>query len=271
MLVFSIIANVSRGVPRIDRRRTISGLSVSGCILRDVCKHTAHIHQSGIDRLNCVSHAVANVARSVEIACVGGFRHLNPQELGRDWCFREFESHRAAGGVFYLAVRKYLPLTIRPVIEIKSILSYPIFDLVRDRVRTGPGNTDRIHRFRRQQIDDDPLRMQGVALARKTAGQVRIALPVAEIRARHRSVPAGGKSAMRQCICKDVACRFLKLSAADKVSALVSSVAPSPVFVPVPCAHAQFGIVSIGDWSPACRERILYDMRRMHFVDTLAR
>jgi len=113
--------------------------------------------------------------------------------------------------------------------------------------------------------------MQRVALASETAGQVGIPLPIAEIRAWHRIVTTSRETAVGQRIGKNIARPFLEFGAPGKVPTLVSGVTPSAVFCPMPRAHPQFGIVAVGNRSPACRERFLNNVWRMNLVDPRAR
>lgn len=48
---------------------------------------------------------------------------------------------------------------------------------------------------------------------------------------------------------------------------MVSGVAPSAFGIPVPSGHAKFGIVAIGDGTPAGGERFLNDVGSVNAVD----
>src|SRR5690348_6375634 len=109
--------------------------------------------------------------------------------------------------------------------------------------------------------------MLGIALAGEFAGQVRITLPVADIRGINRPVPAGRKATVREPISKNVSHWVFRFGTASEVSALVDGVAPGTVRVPVPGSHSQFRVISVGDRPPSRRERLLKDVRRIDFVD----
>ena len=49
------------------------------------------------------------------------------------------------------------------------------------------------------------------------------------------------------------------------------SVAPCAVFRPVPCRHAEFGIVAVSDRSPARREGFLNNVWRVDLINVVAR
>ncbi len=153
------------------------------------------------------------------------------------------------------------------MVEVERILPVPILDLIRHRIRTGPRNANRVYRFRGTQIDHHPLWMQRVTFAGEAAGQIGIALPICEIRAGYRSVSAGREAAVWKCVGQDVAGRLFEVGAAGKISAAVGGVAPGSILGPVPCGHAEFGVVAIGNRSPAGRKRFLNDVRGVNFVD----
>src|SRR5258708_13548514 len=102
--------------------------------------------------------------------------------------------------------------------------------------------------------------MEGVGFAGELAREIGIALPIAEIRSLQRPVSAGGEAAMGQSIRKYVTQRLLEISAAGEVSAFVRRVAPRSILGPVPCGHAEFGVIAISDRPPTRAERLLNNM-----------
>ncbi len=110
--------------------------------------------------------------------------------------------------------------------------------------------------------------MECVALSRKLAAEIRIALPIDEIGTLHRAVATGRKPSMRQSIGQYVPHGVFQFAATRKVAALVNGIAPASVLRPMPCGHAKFSVVAIGDRSPSCRERLLHNVRRVDLVDS---
>src|SRR5256885_16556298 len=72
---------------------------------------------------------------------------------------------------------------------------------------------------------------------------------------------------MRERVRKNVANARFEIGAAGEVTALVGGVAPGAFGIPVPGGHAKFGIVAIGDGSPAGRGRFLNDVGRVNAVN----
>src|SRR5580700_8479960 len=110
--------------------------------------------------------------------------------------------------------------------------------------------------------------MKRVAFARKFRSKVRIALPVDERGPLHRSVTAGRKPTMWQRVREDVAGRLLQFGAAGKIPALVNWIAPGSILGPVPCRHAELGVVAIADRAPSRGERFLNNVRAVNLVDS---
>jgi len=104
------------------------------------------------------------------------------------------------------------------------------------------------------------LRVERIGFAGEFGGEVRIAFPVEEIRALYGTVAAGGESAMRERVRQNVADGRFEIDAAGEVAALAGGVTPCAFGIPVPGGHAKFGIVAIGDGSPAGGKRFLNDV-----------
>src|ERR1700676_4431529 len=112
--------------------------------------------------------------------------------------------------------------------------------------------------------------MQRIAFASELAGQIWIAFPVREIRSLHGPVTVGGEAAVRQRVSQAVADGCFQFGARREVPAAVPWIAPCSVLCPMPCRHTQFGVISVGDRPPTCREGLLNDMWRIYFVDVRA-
>src|ERR1700733_9055078 len=105
--------------------------------------------------------------------------------------------------------------------------------------------------------------MKGVAFAREFGSQIRIAFPVGEIRTCDRPIATRRKSAVWQCVGKDVANRILQFGAAGEIASFAGGIAPSAVLSPVPSRHSKLGVIAIADRSPSGRKRFLDDVRRV--------
>lgn len=75
---------------------------------------------------------------------------------------------------------------------------------------------------------------------------------------------------MRKRIGKNVANGLLEVGTAGEVAAFVRGITPGAGGIPVPGSHTQFGIVAIGNWTPAGGKRFLNDVRRVDAVDVAA-
>ena len=64
---------------------------------------------------------------------------------------------------------------------------------------------------------------------------------------------------------------LLQVGATGEVSTAVRSIAPDAIFRPVPGGHAELSVVAVCDRTPARREGLLDDVRRIDFVDIGAR
>src|SRR4029077_8036442 len=117
------------------------------------------------------------------------------------------------------------------------------------------------------QINHYPLRMQRIALAGKLASEVRIALPISEVRPFHWAIAAGSEAAMRQRIRQNRPDRLLQFGAAGEIPALMCGIAPYTVSIPVPCRHTKLGVVTVSQRSPSGRKRFLNDVRTKNLID----
>ncbi len=196
--------HVAGRVPGINRRGAISGRFVADTLL-DLGKGAAGIDGADANFLDRVSHAVADVVRSMQIAGVRRFRHQDAHVLRGDGRVGELQIDGSALRIFHCARGESLPLALRALIEVERAFSHPIFHLIGRGVRARPGDANRIHRLFGLQIHDHPLRVQRVAFTRELAGEIGIALPIAEIRALQRAVAAGREAAVRQRIGQNVA------------------------------------------------------------------
>ena len=61
---------------------------------------------------------------------------------------------------------------------VDRVVAGPILHGVRGRIRVGPIQTNRVDGFFGAEIHDDPLRVQGIALAGERLVEIRIALPI---------------------------------------------------------------------------------------------
>ncbi len=113
--------------------------------------------------------------------------------------------------------------------------------------------------------------MQGVLLSSKSAGQVGVALPVSKVRTLHRAIAPGREAAMWQRVGEDVADGLPQVGAAGEITTPMCRITPGSILCPIPCRHAEFGVVAIGDWTPACRERLLQNVWRIDLIDIPAR
>ena len=162
-----------------------------------------------------VPDAIANVVRAMEVAGVRGLRHPDTHDIcAAIGVRREFQCDlpplpsftTPPGNVFHC------PSGARP----ERHRPDPIIDLVHLGVGICPADPDRVDRLLGAQVHHDPLRVQRVALTGELAGQVRIALPVAVVRALDRAVAAGREAAVGQGVAQDVAQRLLEFAAAVK-------------------------------------------------------
>jgi hypothetical protein len=175
----------------------------------------------------------------VFVASIRGFSHQDAQISGGDRSIRELQRDRAAFCFFEMARWEYVPLTLRACIEVQCSRAGPIFHLGRSGVGAGPCNADSIHWLFPVQVDDDPLRMQGVTFASKSPGQVTIA--------------ACRESTMRKGIGEDVADRISQVGAAGEISAATCRITPSSVLCPVPGRPTKLTVVPICDRTPAAQ------------------
>jgi hypothetical protein len=131
----------------------------------------------------------------------------------------------------------------------------------------------------RGKIDHHPLRMRGIRLAGKLAGQVWVALPICiRVPIGHaRILILAGIAARRSPVGQPVSVGLAQkvfgvrawFRAAQKISALVLGVAPSAVGIPVPSVIGELGILPVRDRSPARREAGLDYRLRVHRVEVL--
>ena len=248
MLVVSGVIDVGCRMPWIDGRSTKGGGIVGAEFGRDgIDEGTGTVQRSDGDFLDSVSNAIANIVRSMLITGIRRFCHQHTQELCCDRLRSQMQSNCAALTVLECSGRKRFPFPLRTVIEIECVLTNPIFNLKSRRVRVSPRDAHGIHWLGVAQINDYPLRMQGIAFARKFAREVGIALPISESGARYGTIAASRKPAMRKRICQDVTKRLLQFRTARKIAALVDRVAPRSVLRPMPGCHAQFRVIAIGD------------------------
>ena len=115
-----------------------------------------------------------------------------------------------------------------------------------------------------REVDDHPLRMRGVRFAGEFAGQIRIALPVSGwIAVGHaRILVLAGVAARGSAVGDPVSIRLAQkvlragtgFGAAHKITALMRSVAPCAVGVPMPRVVGELGILPVGNGAPASRE-----------------
>src|SRR5205814_780828 len=148
---------------------------------------------------------------------------------------RKLQSNCTAVSDFDRAGRKRPPLSLWTLIEIEGVSgAFPILNLIRSGIRIFPLNADRVYRLLSLEIYNHPLGMQRIAFAGEFAGQVWIAFPIGEVRARNGPITAGGEAAVRQSVRQDVFDRFLKFAAAGEVSAPMRGIAPCPILRPVP-------------------------------------
>ena len=125
-----------------------------------------------------------------------------------------------------------------PPSKSRALRAVPIFHLVFRSIGASPGDLYGVYVGGRLEVHNDPLRMQGVAFSGEFAGEIRIAFPVAQIRALHRAVAVGGEAAMWQGVGEDVASGRFQFGAAGEITAEVSGIAPGAVLGPVPGSHA---------------------------------
>src|SRR5207302_9545195 len=101
------------------------------------------------------------------------------------------------------------------------------------------------------QVHDHPLRMQCVTLAREFACQIRVALPVGQVRTLYRTIAAGRESAVGQGIGENVPNGFLEVGRAGEISAAMRGITPGTILGPMPGGHPELGVVAVGDRSAA--------------------
>ena len=196
MLVPSTIVHVFVGMPRIDGGHTI-GDSILARTLRNLDEGSIRIHRTRFDPLDRVTNTIPNVVRAVLVAGIGRFGHQNSNVPRGNCAVRQFQRNGATLTVLHSARWKHLPFALRSAVKVQCIRTTPILDLVSRSKRAGPGDAHGVHRLFSWHVHDDPLRMQSIALAGELAGQVGIALPIAEIRTLDWTITAGGKSPMR--------------------------------------------------------------------------
>src|SRR5215470_5316346 len=176
------------------------------------------------------------------------------------------------------AIRECGPDTCRRMIHRRRgftarLLGSPVLDLMLCRKRMKPINADVRHRLLRAEVNDDPLWMCRIRLPGEFARQVRIALPASlRIAIGEPGIAMFGAAiarvaTMRERVSVRVADWLFQFGAAREVATLVGWVAPRTLRVPVPGADGQFCILSVSDWSPACRETLLHHFRRVDLFD----
>ena len=201
----------------------------------------------------------------MRVASIGGFCHQNADESGGNRLIAKFKMHIPTRAVVDRARWESLPHAIGTHVPVQRVvIADPILHHVSDGIGVDPLDVDSIDGPGHAHIDHDPLRVQYVAFARKMAGQVRIALPIALNTGHQRSIAAGHEIAMRQRIGIAVVDRFAQVSATCVISALAGRIAPCTVFVPVPCGQAQLAIVAHGDGTPT---QVLDPLNRFGFAE----
>ncbi len=115
--------------------------------------------------------------------------------------------------------------------------------------------------------------MQRIILAGEFAGEIRVGLPVCvRVTVRHAGVLAARMSiaasvaAMRQGITGRMPDELARFRATSEIPAVVSSVAPGSVGVPMPRRALQFSILTIGDRPPSGGEGFLEDRGSINLV-----
>jgi hypothetical protein len=131
----------------------------------------------------------------------------------------------------------------------------------------GPSDANRRNGIERAKINDHPLRMERVILARICVREIRVALPVCiEIAVGEAGIADKIGSvivrdpAMRERIAVGVPNELCRCRAADEIS-LPGRITPSPFGIPVPSFDMQFGVLPVGNRLPARGENLLDHFR----------
>src|SRR6202041_1515078 len=167
-------------VPWVNRRCAVGSGFVAQIFLK-LGKGTIGINTAHPNLLNGVSDAIADVVRPVLIAGIRRFRHQYAHVLRDHGRVGQLDIQRSAFSVSYYPGGESLPLALRTQIEIEGALAHPILHLIGRSIRARPRDADRIYRRFGHQIYDYPLRVQSIAFAGELAGEIGIALPIAEI------------------------------------------------------------------------------------------
>src|SRR5579863_4418176 len=127
-----------------------------------------------------ISTIVAGRARAVtgsaiRRARVRRFRHPYPHKSHSDRGAAETNRLRLTSSFCNSSLRKRLPNSARW--SLHGIVAGPVLHDVVPGVRLGPRDADAVNLLSLRQVHDHPLRMQGIALAGETLGEIRIALP----------------------------------------------------------------------------------------------
>ena len=158
-----------------------------------------------------------------------------------------------------LSFGESLPVPARILVREGRVFAIPILHLIAHGIRHSPGDTHRVHRRLRSEIDDQPLWMAAVVLTSEAAVQIGIALPEGvEIAVGQSRVTVvfglvDGVSAARQTVAKRRQNRRAGLVVGSPVASRVLAVAPAATWIPVPGLDAQFGTQTIAEWTQAYR------------------
>ena len=260
-----LVAHPVRGfVPRVGRRGVRLRLRLACSMFDEVVKRTAR-QRSHAEFGDRVAHAVARVATAVRVARVGRRRHQHTDEAHGTRRRVHRQRHRATLPVTHVARWERHPFAVRGVVD--SVAAGPVLHLVRARVRIAPRQLHRVDAVLSAEVDDRPLRVLRVRVARKRGVEVRVALPVrrgiAVVEAAVVVVVAliARVAAMREAIPVRIADRHRTAGARAGPVALVAARAPRAHRVPVPVLDAQFGIQAIRDRADARRRHLLHVLR----------
>src|SRR5215472_5220318 len=181
----------------------------------------------------------------------GRFRHRDAQEADWKRCSREFDCPFFRGVVVDNSIWKCRPNARGRFLH--RMVAGPVLDFVRLCEWHAPFDFHVRHRLDRSKIKDDPLGMSRVRLPREFAREVRITFPerlgitVGDAGIAALCAAVARMSAVRERVTVGMTYRFFQFSATREVSTLIRSIAPSAVWIPVPGANRELGILTIGD------------------------
>src|SRR5580693_5403820 len=165
------------------------------------------------------------------------------------WAVGQADGFSSALPVRNRAMRKRLPHAFG--LSFDGIVPCPILHHVMSRVWVRPCDANTVDHLILREVENHPLRMQGIALSGEAPGEVRTAFPISiqiAIRKPRETCVAGSvvacSPAMRQRISVGIANGLGRSGRTCEVT-LSTGIAPGSLRIPVPCLDRKFSILAI--------------------------